>query len=526
MSFVSWQYPLLLATVFLIYWQVPRKLRIILLIAASYYFYACWDVRFLALILSTTCLDYLCGRGIHDDHPSWTRSAGLFFVPGLWLALCQLVPGVDQIPAKSLVLAFSIGAGGLAFYFFIWRLDPSKRKKAFVILSLGMNLLILGFFKYYGFFVENLKGILEGAGFAPNLPLLQILLPVGISFYTFQSLSYVIDVYRGKTQPCMGFRDYAAYISFFPQLVAGPIERSTRLLPQILEKRQWDPEHLTTGCRLIFVGVFKKVFIADNCVYISNYAFHPDTPLNAYWAILGIVAFAFQVYGDFSGYTDIARGSARLFGIHLNQNFRFPYLSVTPSDFWSRWHISLSNWFRDYLYIPLGGNRCGRMRTLVNLMLVMGIAGLWHGASWNFILWGCFHGLLLVLYRVTPGLNRLDSDEHLPIFAKIPAIVLMFTFVLIGWALFRSAEISQFGNWFLALGNWDADYSIPWLRPLQYLLFHVIFLIALQALTLKHCDEAAFGRFHWIIRGVIYVIGVVLIVGSPTVNEQFIYFQF
>ncbi|MEM7602772.1 MAG: MBOAT family O-acyltransferase [Verrucomicrobiota bacterium] len=526
MSFVSWQYPLLLALVYLLYWRVSQRPRIFVLIAASYYFYACWDIRFLALILSTTCLDYLCGRAIRGEWQSLPRSLGFFFAPAAWLGVCWLVPGIEAISPVTIAVAAAFGGLVCGTYHWIRQLPENRRPKAVLLLSITVNLLILGFFKYYGFFVESLDSLLGTLGLSPTLPILNILLPVGISFYTFQSLSYSIDVYRGKTEPCWGLPEYAAYISFFPQLVAGPIERSTSLLPQILTKRSFETEHLTTGCRLILTGYFKKVFVADNCALIANYAFEPGTDLNGYWAVLGVVAFAFQIYGDFSGYTDIARGSARLFGITLQQNFRFPYLAMGPSDFWQRWHISLSSWFRDYVYIPLGGNRRGVSRTLINLLLTMGIAGLWHGASWNFVLWGLYHGVILVLYRVTPGLRSLEGTESVPWWKQVAAIPSMFLLTLLGWALFRSYEIAQFENWFAALGIWDESAAVEWYRPMKYLLFHTIPLLLLQAASLRQADEAAFGRFHWVIRALIYVGMIILIAGSPRSDQEFIYFQF
>jgi alginate O-acetyltransferase complex protein AlgI len=523
MSFVSWQYPILLGLVYLIYWQVCQRYRIVLLTVASYFFYGCWDVRFVALILATTCLDFCCGRLLAGERVSKGKAALLLLSPALWLGLCHLVPGVGDVGLVTVGVAAGIGILAWAIMQFLPAAHEGKMSRWPVVVSLVFNLTVLGFFKYYGFFVESLETLLSSLSLAPTLPILHVVLPVGISFYTFQSLSYIIDVYRGKTESCRNFFDYAAYISFFPQLVAGPIERSTDLLPQILKERTFELEHLGVGCRLILVGLFKKLFVADNCALIANYAFEPDTPLNAPWAILGAVAFAFQIYGDFSGYTDMARGSARMLGINLQQNFRYPYLAQGPSDFWQRWHISLSSWFRDYVYIPLGGNRKGGARTIVNLLLTMLIAGLWHGANWNFVLWGAFHGILLVAYRLTPGLGMLEASKG---FGRVPAVILMFSFTLIGWALFRTADLGAFGNWCTALGNWDATTTPEWLRPMKFLLFHVVPLWWIQSYSIKQADEAAFGRFHWVIRGGTYVFMGALIACSSGGNQEFIYFQF
>jgi D-alanyl-lipoteichoic acid acyltransferase DltB (MBOAT superfamily) len=523
MSFVSWQYPLLLAILYLLYWRVPQGMRVVLITAASYFFYGCWDPRFLTLILGTTCVDFLCGRLLAGERvPPW-KSAALLLSPAMWLGICTLIPGLEKVTLGMAGLAAAIGVAVFAIMTRLGPALPGEMRRGPVVLSICFNLLILGFFKYFGFFVESMEALLTSLGLAPTLPILAIVLPVGISFYTFQSLSYIIDVYRGKTESCRHFFDYAAYISFFPQLVAGPIERSTDLLPQILKERTFELDHLGVGCRLILVGLFKKLFVADNCALIANYAFEPGTPLNAPWAILGAVAFAFQIYGDFSGYTDIARGSARMLGIHLQQNFRYPYLAQGPSDFWQRWHISLSSWFRDYVYIPLGGNRKGGARTIINLLLTMLIAGLWHGASWNFVLWGAFHGILLVGYRLTPGLSQLEAAKG---FGRLPAIVLMFAFTLVGWALFRSADLAAFGNWFTALANWDSTTAPEWVRPLKFLLFHLGPLWWIQIYSIKQADEVAFGRFHWLVRGGTYAFMGALIACSSGGNQEFIYFQF
>ena len=526
MSFVEWQYPLLLVVTYLLYWNLPHLYRVYLLIGASYYFYACWDVRFLALLIATTSVDYLCGLSMKGKQLGALKTAIPFLLPGAWLSVCSWIPDVGILPPWLAPSALGLGAAGFFAYKALWLFPDSKRKKAFLAFSLCANLLILGFFKYYGFFVGNFALLLEQFGFHASLPLLEILLPVGISFYTFQSLSYVIDVYRGETKPCTGFHHYSAYISFFPQLVAGPIERSTTLLPQITSASTWEKEHLSIGCRLILSGYFKKVFVADNCAVLANYVFEPGTPLNAQWAILGVLAFAFQIYGDFSGYSDIARGSARLFGISLQQNFKFPYFAISPSDFWRRWHVSLSSWFRDYVYIPLGGNRSGQMRTLANLLLTMLLAGLWHGASWNFVLWGAFHGLLLAVYHTIPAGLSLEGDSKFPLLKRLPAMGTMFLLTLVGWALFRTQDPGHFYHWLQALGNWDPAITFSSEKPYKYLLVFVSPLLFLQLLSLKFSDEVAFGRFHWGARGAIYTLMIILIASSAQTNHEFIYFQF
>jgi len=268
------------------------------------------------------------------------------------------------------------------------KLDDPRRRKLLLAVSMVANLGFLGFFKYFNFFVDQFAVLLAALGFEPHMPTLRIVLPVGISFYTFQTMSYVIDVYRGRLKPCGSLLDFAAFIAYFPQLVAGPIERAEHLLPQITGKRRYQAGDFEEGLYHVIIGLFKKVIIADNVAPIVNHVFAlPANELSAGMVMLGVYAFAFQIYGDFSGYSSMAQGISKWLGITLSWNFKHPYFAKTPSDFWQRWHISLSSWLRDYLYIPLGGNRSGPRRTLINLMLTMLLGGLWHGAAWTFIIW-------------------------------------------------------------------------------------------------------------------------------------------
>jgi alginate O-acetyltransferase complex protein AlgI len=526
MSFITWQYLLFLPLVLVLYWQLPGRWRLVLLLVASYFFYGCWDVRFLALVLATTVIDYLCALSIEGKKANTSQVLLLALLPGVWLGGCSLFLPTSGI---NLLIVTVAGALGLAFFTaheIIWRVAPAKRRRAYLILSIGFCLGILGFFKYFGFFLDSAHTFLTFLGLQPNRVLLQIILPVGISFYTFQSLGYVIDVYRAQSPACSSLLTFATYDAFFPQMVSGPIERGKHLIPQLEQTAVFSPTYLQDGLRLILVGFFKKVFVADNCALLANYVFAPQTALNGYWAVIGVMAFAFQIYGDFSGYTDIARGSAKLLGIDLAENFRFPYFARNPSDFWGRWHISLSTWFRDYLYIPLGGNRGPKWETVRNLAVTMLLAGLWHGANWVFVLWGAYHGVLLILYRVVPALLSLGDEKSPSVGRGILAVALMWVLVLAGWAIFRSANLHQLGLWFAALGHWQANISLPWASSSVWLLIHIVPLLLLQVLTWKYRDETSLGHLPWPARGLVYALMLLLIVSSTEHDTEFIYFQF
>ena len=524
MSFVSWQYLFLLFSVVVLYWQLPVRARIGLLWGASYFFYGFWDARFLALIFTTTTVDFFCALGVSGRRFTPGRVFVTSLLPAVWLALGT------QFEFSSGKAAWSTAGAALVFpalfpwlYAAAFRLPEAGRRRRMLGISIGINLAVLGCFKYFGFFADSLVDLLGLAAINPGWTLPTILLPVGISFYTFQSISYTVEVYRGNATPTDRFPTFATYLSFFPQLVAGPIERPNTLLPQFLERRTWLSEDLRRGLRLILVGWFKKVFVADNCAMLANYAFSADTELNAPWAIIGTVAFAFQIYGDFSGYTDIARGSARLLGFHLSANFRFPYFSRGPSEFWQRWHITLSSWFRDYVYIPLGGNRTAN--TVRNLFLTMLLAGLWHGASWTFVIWGCYHGLLLIAYRQVAPLRNLESVSSGRL-KTVGAICLMSAFTLFGWAIFRASDFAAFTYWCGALGRWSGGEYVPWLPPAAWLLIHIAPLLILQASTWKSRDEAEFGHWPLPLRVLTVILLFLLVMSSTRVDQEFLYFQF
>jgi len=345
MLFNSLEFVAFFVVVFLLYWKLGHRQQNLLLLGASLLFYGAWNWRFLWLIGFSALLDYLCGLAMEKSESKSTR-------------------------------------------------------KRILLISLTANLGLLGTFKYAGFFVENLYSLLQGLGLDVSRPVLNIALPVGISFYTFQTLSYTIDIYRGQQQACRSFRDFLLYVSFFPQLVAGPIERSRRLLPQVLAPRpRLGTGDVVEGLKLILLGYLQKVAIADTLAPFVDHIYKESATLDSLALLLGLYAFAIQAYGDFSGYSKIARGTARLLGFRLMVNFRTPFLSRNFTQFWRRWHISLSTWLRDYLYIPLGGNRFGTFRTYLNLMITMLVAGFWHGADWNFVLFGILHGISLSVHR-------------------------------------------------------------------------------------------------------------------------------
>jgi alginate O-acetyltransferase complex protein AlgI len=384
--FHSLEYLALLAAVCTLYWLLPHRGQNLLLLGASYLFYGYVHPWFLILILLTSAVDYACGLGI-AARPRW--------------------------------------------------------RKRLLFASLGVNLGLLGVFKYFGFFVENAGELLRLLGLPSFTGAVTILLPVGISFYTFQSMSYVVDVYRGDAAPRRSFLDYALFVSFFPQLVAGPIERAPRLLGQVEKPRYFDPDRVRDGLSLMLWGFFKKLVIADNVAVVANKVFALESPwFPLLWA--GVFAFCIQIYADFSGYTDIARGSARLLGFELMENFNHPYLARSPAEFWRRWHISLSTWFRDYVYIPLGGSRAGSRRAAFNLGATFLLSGLWHGASWNFVLWGLYWGALIWIYREAAG--RFPAG---PGGLRAPAALQtawMFLLTNVGWLLFRERNLEYLGR--------------------------------------------------------------------------------
>jgi D-alanyl-lipoteichoic acid acyltransferase DltB (MBOAT superfamily) len=406
MVFNSFHFAVFFLVVYLLYRSVAHRQQNWLLLLASYYFYGSWDWRFLALLLASTGVDYVCAIYI-DSRP-----------------------------------------------------DPRRRKTALIV-SLGFNLSMLGFFKYFNFFADSLETMLHAAGLQADFATLHIVLPIGISFYTFITMSYVIDVYRRDITPCRNLRDFALFVAYFPHLVAGPILRAGWLLPQIVKPRAIRADQIRDGLWLILWGFFKKVFVADNLAHVADAVFNQQGHVAGAEVVLGVYAFAFQIYGDFSGYSDIARGTSLLMGIELNVNFRFPYFVRSATDFWRHWHISLSTWLRDYLYIPLGGSRHGSASTKRNLALTMILGGLWHGAAWTYVLWGAYQGALLMAFRTgQEWLARRPQMWLDSAWARALGILVMFHLTCYGWLIFRAHSFGQIVGMSASLGG-AYDFASP-----------------------------------------------------------------
>ncbi|MBB3206283.1 D-alanyl-lipoteichoic acid acyltransferase DltB (MBOAT superfamily) [Rhodopirellula rubra] len=402
--------------------------------------------------------------------------------------------------------------------------QDSRVRRRLLWTSVAANLTVLGFFKYYNFFADSLLDIASHAGLELTPMTLNIVLPVGISFYTFQTMSYTIDVYRGDLKRLSSFTDFALYVAFFPQLVAGPIERGSRLAPQIESGPRTSWAGMQDGAWLIIKGLFKKAVLADNLAPIVDSTFAMSDP-SAVQVLIGVYAFAFQIYGDFSGYTDIARGVGRMMGYNLMLNFRLPYFATNPSDFWQRWHISLSSWLRDYLYIPLGGNRGGKWFTYRNLVLTMLLGGLWHGAAWTFVIWGLFHGALLIAHRQVASWQRESGwNVSVPYLVKL---VVMFHLTCIGWLIFRAESTTQILEMLSGLARFDFGLSLA-----DQMNAWKLALLCVPVILIQACQEST-GNLNFVRhlsllpRTVAYasVIAALLSLGQFGQSE-FIYFQF
>ncbi len=471
MLFNSFQFAYFFLLLFPIYWLMPHRPQNLLLLAASYYFYSCWDYRFTSLLLISTVMDYFCGLAVA-------------------------------------------------------RVDEPRKRKLVVAASMALNLGFLGYFKYCNFFADSFQAMAAGIGWHIQMKHLQIALPIGISFYTFQSMSYVIDVYRKEIPPTKNFFDFAAFVSFFPHLVAGPIMRPTTLLPQIQQKRRFDLNQFYDGCYLIFWGLTKKVVVADNLAPIVDELFNKSSTIDGGLALLAIFAFAWQIYCDFSGYTDAARGISKCLGFELALNFNLPYFSTSPQDFWRRWHISLSKWLQDYLYFSLGGSRGPGWFVYRNLMLTMVIGGLWHGASWTFVLWGTYQGLILCLHRASkPVLERVKPTEPIDVACWAGLrMICTFAMVLFGWLIFRAHSMDQLRGMIQAVVYRPAIPAASYLVPVLVI---VLPLYAIEFAMYKAKDLNVIARTPWYVRSVFYAACFyAFVLGGNFGGSQFIYFQF
>lgn len=465
MTFNSIQFAVFFAIFLLAYWKLPRQFQNPLLLVGSYVFYGWWDWRFLSLLALSTIVDFNIARRMHAE-------------------------------------------------------SMESRRKALLWVSVAVNLSILGVFKYSGFFLDSFYELLSSLGVDGRSPIIDLVLPVGISFYTFQTISYSFDVFRRRIEPTENLLNFAVYVAYFPQLVAGPIERAQNLLPRIEAERVVPDEAAIRGALTLIVGgLFKKVVIADGVAQVANAVFDDPAVQSGPMVLIGVVAFALQIYGDFSGYTDIARGVSQLLGIDLVVNFRQPYLSRNITEFWRRWHISLSNWLRDYLYIPLGGNRGSVAVTMRNLMLTMLLGGLWHGASWNFVVWGGLNGLYLAVHRLAFGARVATNEPTLP---DVPRILGTFALTCLAWVFFRAATFADATEVLRRIVTMaDGSFvSGDALLVLGVLVIVVLIDIAQRA----RAERAPRPTPQWALGMAAACFGVLLFSGGAP--EPFIYFQF
>lgn len=485
MLFNSFEFLVYLPIVFILYWYVFNKsilLQNIFIVVVSYIFYGWWDSRFLILIAFTSFLSWLSG------------------------VLIDIVRGK---------------AG--------YSVSDEKVCKLIMVVNIVVNLLILGIFKYYNFFVDSLVEAFDSIGISLKVPSLTLVLPVGISFYTFQALSYSIDVYKRTLRPTRDIVSFFAYVSFFPQLVAGPIERATNLLPQFYKERFFNYEKSVDGMRQILWGFFKKVVVADNCAYWVNIIFDNYSEMSASTLLLGAVYFSFQIYGDFSGYSDIAIGTGKLFGIELKRNFNFPYFSRDIAEFWRRWHISLLTWFRDYIYIPLGGSRVSKPKVIRNTFIVFLISGFWHGANWTFIVWGIYHAFLflplLIFGKNRKNTNIVSENSVLPSLKEFIQMLFTFLFVVIGWIIFRAENITQASLYIVNIFN-KSLFSMPHYKDILTISMIVIMVIV-EWLNRREMHGLVLSniRSRFVRYGIYALLSLALYFYSG-VQGDFIYFQF
>ena len=474
MLFNSLIFPIFFLAVILVYYQLNLRWQNRWLLVTSYFFYGWWDWRFCLLLIFSTVLDWFVADALSKT-------------------------------------------------------DEGKRRKYLLSLSIIGNLGVLGFFKYFNFFSGSAKVILTSVGFHPDFFTLNIILPVGISFYTFQTMAYTIDVYRGRMKHAKDFTAFALYVSYFPQLVAGPIERAQRLLPQLIKHRLFNYQIVRTGIPLILFGYFKKVVIADSLAPIVESCFHSSGSTSGFDLLFGVYAFAIQIYCDFSGYTDIARGVSRFLGVELMQNFSCPYLSRNITEFWRRWHISLSSWLRDYLYISLGGNQKGNIRTYINLMTTMLLGGLWHGANWTFVVWGGLHGLFLAVHKFLLRGKKTDinswGNNQLGYLNDFVGIILTFHLVCLAWIFFRAPSFSVAYSYINGIFFNSGD--ITFFKPVFWGFFSMILIDVGQRLREDHLWLLQLPSFlKYTVAVIVFTTSVLIFGYHYGGTNPFIYFQF
>ncbi|MCF6133015.1 MBOAT family O-acyltransferase [Flavobacterium wongokense] len=477
MFFNSLQFAYFLPVVFLAYWFIPNKSKTsqnIVLTVASYYFYSCWDWRFMFLLLFSTLLVYFSGLKLEESKAEFSRK------------------------------------------FWLWMT---------VIISLAF----LGIFKYYDFFAVSFAELASGFGLHLDPLLLKLILPVGISFYTFHGLSYIIDIYFKRIEAEKNFIDYFLFVSYFPLLVAGPIERATHLLPQLKVKREFDFEKAKEGIYQIIWGLVKKVVVADTCAMYANAVFDNYNSMNSLSLVLGAVYFAFQIYGDFSGYSDIALGTSKLFGIDLLKNFDFPYFSRDIAEFWRKWHISLTTWFRDYIYIPLGGSRGSKLFQIRNVFIIFLVSGFWHGANWTFIAWGLINALyfipLLVLNRSRNNLEAFKISFNLESLRILFNILITFTITCLAWIFFRAKTIHDAIAYIQRMVT-DLHFAPQYFsfERYNYEIIIMILLFVMVEWNNRYKIEPLSGKYSWL--KVSLSIMAIVALGIFTDYKNFIYFQF
>ncbi len=477
MLFNSLEFLFFLPLTFLLYWFVFKQPRHqnLFIVVASYIFYGWWDWRFLILIVVTSVCSYLSGYLI----------------------------GINE--------------------------GNHRKKKLISALNILLNLTILGVFKYFNFFADSLEALLLLLGYHIDKVTLNVVLPVGISFYTFQALSYSIDVYRGQIKPTSNIIAFFAYISFFPQLVAGPIERATNLLPQFLKKRQFNYGCAVDGMRQMLWGFLKKLAIADNCAYVVNSYWNAYNDLCGFSLLFLGLLFSIQIYCDFSGYSDIAIGCARLFGFNLKRNFNYPYFSKSIPEFWRRWHMSLMSWFKDYVYIPLGGSRCSRWRSFMNIMIVFLLSGLWHGANWTFVIWGGYNALLIIVSNIV-GWNGKDDKSPQTGIGLIRSIKTPMTFMLVilGWMIFRAESMDQIGHIFNSIISNNFFNATQVVGKKYALMALAMFLVEWIQRKNEHALQLPNNKIfrYRCTRWTLYVLLYLFIMTSMGQSQTFIYFQF